>query len=245
MSVTPCDDTSAAGWILQDPQPWDRLVTMGPAGLPAYARLRFLPDPTHPGQSEDDAPEAVVHTSETEQMRRVLHVLTAFTTTPERCCFLLWDGWGITAFDQDDDERANPRGGGDWRHPDVAALRAQHPSGVVEPGVQPRREQSPAHRPGAGVRAALVRLPHRDHHLFEGTVDDLGDWGPALPLRPFESAPVPAFVWPADHAWCLTRDVDPHYAGIGAPRAAVDALLQVPDLDVVRADPTQQQPSHP
>jgi hypothetical protein len=52
----------------------------------------------------------------------------------------------------------------------------------------------------------------------------------------------PAFVWPADHRWCLAADVDPHYAGVGASEDAVHALLALPDLDVVRTDPAAPQP---
>ena len=50
------------------------------------------------------------------------------------------------------------------------------------------------------------------------------------------------FIWPADHAWCVAHDVDPHYAGIGASSAAVADLLAQPDLDVVPADPRVEQP---
>ena len=52
----------------------------------------------------------------------------------------------------------------------------------------------------------------------------------------------PAFVWPDDQRWCLASDVDPHWAGIGAEDAAVEALLRTPGLDVVRADPREVQP---
>jgi hypothetical protein len=49
-------------------------------------------------------------------------------------------------------------------------------------------------------------------------------------------------VWPADHAWCIANDVDPHWAGIGASVAAIDELLADPRLDIVRDDPGQAQP---
>jgi len=52
----------------------------------------------------------------------------------------------------------------------------------------------------------------------------------------------PAFIWPADHAWCIANDVDPHWAGIGASVAAIDELLVDPRLDIVRDDPNQEQP---
>ena len=70
-----------------------------------------------------------------------------------------------------------------------------------------------------------MRLPERDYYLFRGAVTDLGDWGAGLPTGPSGWAPDPAFIWPADHAWCLTRDVDPHYATIAASRSAITALL--------------------
>jgi hypothetical protein len=44
-----------------------------------------------------------------------------------------------------------------------------------------------------------------------------------------------AFIWPADHAWCVANDVDPHWAGIGADVSAVSELLADPRLDVVAA----------
>jgi hypothetical protein len=49
-------------------------------------------------------------------------------------------------------------------------------------------------------------------------------------------------VWPADRRWCFTSDVDPHWAGIGAPGAAIDALTVAPTFDVVPADPAGAQP---
>jgi hypothetical protein len=54
----------------------------------------------------------------------------------------------------------------------------------------------------------------------------------------------PAFVWPADHAWCFASDVDPHWAGIGADRAVVDRLVADRNLDVVHADPEERQPTY-
>jgi hypothetical protein len=51
-------------------------------------------------------------------------------------------------------------------------------------------------------------------------------------------------VWPADRTWCVAKDVDPHWAGIGADDDAIEPLLADPALDVVRADPTQPQPRY-
>lgn len=66
----------------------------------------------------------------------------------------------------------------------------------------------------------------RDYHLFVGDTDMLG-W----------LLPAPAFVWPADRAWCFTEDVDPHFATIGASTAAIASLLRDTRIDTVADDP--------
>ncbi len=237
-----CTDLTPAAWITHDPAPWNRLTTLGPSGLPAYARLLFLPDPTHPGQSENDAPARDDGRSETDLLRTALTHLTSHTTTPQECYFLLWDGWDLHP-----SPTRTPTRTLTGRAPRPPAAPAQGPTRPTDdpehlrppvgaqPGVSPG-----ARRPTTG--APLVSLPERDYHLFRGTVDDLGDWGPDLPAAPSGWAPDPAFFWPADHAWCITRDVDPHYATIAAGNAAITALLHDPQLDVVPTDPSQPQP---
>nr|WP_237686511.1 RCC1 domain-containing protein [Arthrobacter jiangjiafuii] len=51
----PCSDLAPAKWIATSDEHWWNLVTLGPPGLPAHARLRFIPDPAYEGQSENDA----------------------------------------------------------------------------------------------------------------------------------------------------------------------------------------------
>ena len=193
MSLSLSTDTSAADWLVRSGIPGDRLITFGPAGFEAYARLRFIPDPVRAGQHEADAGIAADHPSDFEQARRAVLRLAPFTSTPEDCWFCLWDGY------------------------------------------------SDVELPSAG-RGPLVELPHRSYVLLRGSLSDINDWEAALgPIPPY--AP-PAFVWPADHAWCFTSDVDPHWAGIGASRAAVDTLLADPALDVVPARPEERQPTY-
>lgn len=86
----------------------------------------------------------------------------------------------------------------------------------------------------AGFRP-MMRIPSRAYFLFEGPPSAVGRWGSPEPL-------LAAFVWPDDRAWCLAKDVDSHWFGIGADEAAIQELLRRPDLDVVPADPTQAQP---
>ncbi len=85
-------------------------------------------------------------------------------------------------------------------------------------------------------------LPWRDGcALFVGDVGALGVPGSALAGH---VGRLPAMVWPADRAWYVACDVDPHWAGIGASRAAVDALVSDRRLDAVRADPRARQPTY-
>lgn len=195
MPLTPCTDVSAAAWLTSSDQPWQQLATLGPSGFASYARLRFLPDPAHPGQEESDVEVDPGAPSEHELLRTALEVLGHHTRTPDDCYFCLWDGWG---------------------------------QGLSRPVL-------------AGPK---VVLPGRGYHLFRGALSDLGDWGPADLSRGPSRQTDPAFVWPADHAWCLADDVDPHYAGIGAAAAAIDELLAHPGLDVVPADPRREQPHY-
>ncbi len=94
MSLAVCSDLSPASWIVTSDVPWDRLVTLGPAGFAAYARVRFIPDPTHQGQQEHEA-DLNASPGETDQWRALLHLLAAETSCPEDCYFALWEGWGF------------------------------------------------------------------------------------------------------------------------------------------------------
>jgi hypothetical protein len=104
---------------------------------------------------------------------------------------------------------------------------------------------APAFAPSV-LNGPKVVVPNRAYFLFRGSLSEFGDWGVAemSPRRPRSCMPDPAFIWPADHAWCIANDVDPHYAGIGASATAIDELLAHPGLDVVSADPHLEQPHY-
>ncbi|MFV9429970.1 hypothetical protein ACNJ7K_15725 [Rhodococcus aetherivorans] len=54
MSFELCNDASAADWLVEQRLPWYRLAGRGPVGYPSYARVRFIPDPSFPGQKTSD-----------------------------------------------------------------------------------------------------------------------------------------------------------------------------------------------
>src|SRR5215218_1488514 len=89
-----CNNVSAADWIVQAQIPYEQLINFGPPDFPAYARLRFIPDPTKPGQDEADAYVPGDHVPEMQQTRLALEHLRRFTATPEDCYFCVWEGYG-------------------------------------------------------------------------------------------------------------------------------------------------------
>jgi hypothetical protein len=224
-----CWDLSAADWIAHSDLRWSQLVVFGPAGFDAYGRLRFLPDPARPGQSENDAP---AESWRTDQLPRIFEVLATHTATPEDCYFCVWEGFGVdvahvpSAFDDAvyiDDET------------DAALLG--------RPDAQPGLAPEPA---GWSSRTQLpkVVVPNRAYWLFRGPLAEVGTWDTAQgwPSECRLEEAEPAFVWPGDHAWCVAKDVDPHWAGIGGHLALITQLTTDPRLDVIPADPTKDQP---
>jgi hypothetical protein len=100
--------------------------------------------------------------------------------------------------------------------------------------------------PPSMLTGQRVEIPNRSYLLLHGTLSDFGDWDAveASPGHPRFHLPDPAFIWPADQAWCIANDVDPHYAGIGATSTAVEHLLAVRGLDIVSADPRIELPHY-
>jgi hypothetical protein len=193
VSLTPCPDTSAADWITHSTWPWQRLVSFGPEGFDAYARLRVVPDPQFAGQHES-AIESTSPLSEVAQVGVAVAVLSGHTRSPDHCFVARWEGWPG----------------------DVAGFAV------------------------AALEECRFDVPNRSFFLFDGSLADVETWASGSAGTAYR----PAFVWAADHAWCVAFDVDPHWAGIGATVAAIDDLRADPRLDVVVADPQVEQPAY-
>jgi len=130
--VTPSDDVSAADWIGGRLLPFRdaRIGSVIPSGFEAYVRI--------------------------EERLGLAALLARHTTTPERCWFCLWDGYG------------NLHG---W--PAVAYLWASD---------DPHAKPPPPPPPPPPLRESRVRLPHRDYLLFTGAAAEAEGWeeGPNL-----------------------------------------------------------------
>jgi hypothetical protein len=185
-------------------------VEFGPPGFPAYARLRFIPDPVREGQDEADVDVDPDWPSERELLGRALQVLVHHTGTADECYFCVWDGWGA-----------------EW----IIEVTALSPPPPELPMVEIGFDNPPR-----------SKHPDRSYFLVRGEVSDFLD--PDAVWAEIPEPVEPAFVWPADHAWCVAFDVDPHYAGIGAATAAINELVRHPGLDIVRAIPDAHQPHY-
>ncbi|NLE78037.1 MAG: hypothetical protein GX610_00370 [Rhodococcus sp.] len=193
MSITRCAELSPAAWLEERGEHWDYLAARGPRCFDRYARLRFIPDPSYPGQSENDVRATPDALSDNEQIGIVLADLSEYTNTPEDCYFCIWDGW--PSFDPHD---PTPK----------------------------------------------VSIPNRDYFVFHGMLSDFANWDAQIQalLRWDFEAPIPAFVWPADRAWCVTCDIDPHFASIGAAIDAIDRLVTNRHVDIAVDDPDIEPP---
>ncbi|MGH8941002.1 MAG: hypothetical protein ACRDV2_16895 [Actinomycetes bacterium] len=225
MTLTFCWDLSAADWIVLSDLPWDQLVCFGPDGFDSYARLRFLPDPVRNGQSENDAERD----ERPDQLPDLLEVMATQTATPDDCYFCVWEGFGTDEVAIDGDDV--------YLHDESATAQLEQ-SGAL-PGYAPSPVAS-----RSGPHLPKVVVPNRAYWLFRGTLGDVGRWDTAaqLPEECRLGEAEPAFIWPADHAWCVARDVDPHWAGIGGTPALITQLMTDPRLDVVPTDPTEDPP---
>lgn len=224
MALTACVDVSPSGWITDSELPWSQLVTFGPSGFAAYARLRFVSDPTHDGQAEVDADVA---NGEPEQLRTLFEVLAAHTSTPHDCYFCLWEGSGDIAEH-------------DFSVPADSFGTVTHQDPHAQPGLAPEHVRPPR------LPGSRMTLPNRSYYLFRGALSDAGNWSApeGWPAQPRLDIADIAFAWPADHTWCVANDADSHWAGIGAAAGVVDQLVADPRLDVIPADPSAEQPTY-
>lgn len=118
------------------------------------------------------------------------------------CFFALWEGWGWVV------------GGG--------VTITNGPEGEI-------RRVTPGAFPADSPR---LRLPHRDHLLFAGTLS------PTPFFRDGPWAQSPNLFWPADHAWCVGTEIDFDSTLVGGSAELVAAVLADPGLEAwpVRVD---------
>ena len=93
MPLSPATGLRVFDWLRRSTVELDQLITWGPEGFDAYARVRFVPDPTPETPYAADVSLPSDHLSDLEQTQRVLRVLGPFTATAQDCYFCVWDGY--------------------------------------------------------------------------------------------------------------------------------------------------------
>ena len=91
MQFRHADSAEPATWISR--LTFQEATTFGPPVFESHVRLRFIPDPIRPGQSENEIEVPEGHPSDLDQARRAISHLTAHTTTPDCCYLCIWDGY--------------------------------------------------------------------------------------------------------------------------------------------------------
>lgn len=176
---------------------WARHIRNGPPGYQAYARIRFIPDPTYADESLVPMNLQTKELSELQEIKLAVHALLPLTATPRIGFLALWNGWG-------------------------QAYAA--PLAAIKP----------------------FDLPEREFYVFSLSLEDFtsgkvekewaahrDEWVNAWNESTVYPIPRPGIIWPADRAWCLTSDVDAHYAVVGGTSAAIASVLAKPRLDTV------------
>ncbi len=92
MALRPADELSAAAWLHATEAGPTQLITFGPNSFPAYARLRYLPDPVRPGMRESDVRLPPRRPAEIDLARTALEALAGYSSSTRDCFVCVWEG---------------------------------------------------------------------------------------------------------------------------------------------------------
>lgn len=212
MTLRPLADVSAADWFVEDAAPPVLRANLGPSGFESYVRVLHSPMGPDEDRYEGHLEEPLLHA--------LCDDLARHTTTPDDCYFALWDGYGQIY-------------GGD------STLFLTTFAGPMRwPGRIFGKEKPPPPAPPAFAASVLegpkVSYFH-DYLLFGGPLGSAGDWGATSYghsiRRDINS---PNLMWPADHAWFVTTNIDNTWTAVGGTLEMTEALLSDDRLEVVR-----------
>ena len=168
-------------------------------------------------------------------------VLADQTSTPERCWFAVWNGWGwqhsgATAIITATSATAH-------EGPTIASTMLSAFGDISANVGVPESADQPEHRDDAGVvpwtldlQAPVFELPGRQYLLFAGPIGaalSIGWWVTPTSFI----AQSPSLMWPDNHAWCVATDVDFDSTLIGGNLETINAILANPHLEAWQIDP--------
>jgi hypothetical protein len=141
------------------------------------------------------------------QLRALIPLLAARTSTPERCWLCVWEGYGYL----------------------TGAVAFFKSTSWTQGDSQPPPMPPP---PPPKVPRGRVRLPGRDYLLFTGAVIAAG-----VSSNPdhFAMDDGPNLWWPDDRAWCVASEIDFPYTYVAGSEALVAEVLANPGLEALPA----------
>lgn len=223
--VKPIADVTAGDWIAPRLGPFGGQVgSVVPRGFTAYARV------LHPARDEGGrevrwtdvctatgrTPHALMQWAaiaptwsgdapaegslDARPLQDLCRVLSTRTGPEGNLFFALWEGWGWVV------------GGG--------VTISHGPDGEI-------RRVLPGAFPADSPR---LRLPHRDHLLFAGSLPE----APLFGDSPWPQSP--SLFWPADRSWCVGTEIDFNSTLVGGSAELIAAVLAEPGLEAWPVD---------
>ena len=169
------------------------------------------------------------------QLRALVEILPAHTTTPNTCWMCLWEGYGYNTAVWLTAVASPPRRPGQmawFRRLSIGSRKKnrglpgrpdQNPSPHVDPEFRDRMSGPPRFAELCEI-AKRVSLPGRDYLLFKGTVTQAEGWGDG-----------PNLWWPEDRMWCVASEIDFPYTYVGGSRELIEEILCHPALEALPA----------
>jgi hypothetical protein len=212
MTLRPLADLSPADWFVHDASPSSLRGRLGPSCFEAYVRV------LHASSSTGDRSEGHL---DAPLLGALVDDLAQHTTTPDRCYFALWEGYG------------DIHGGEAARFLTAFSGPTRWP-GRIFSADKPKAPPPPAF-PAHVMDGPLLQVGGEQHFLFGGRLAEAGQWGAASwgggAPRDINS---PNLIWPTDHAWFVTTTIDGTWTGVGGSAALAETLLGDRRLEVVR-----------
>jgi len=144
-----------------------------------------------------------------DDARALVDVLTHHTTTPDRCWFAAWDGFGSL------EDRSMMIAFG---------VSGGAPAGAPEPMSPDLYHKKPKHLP-------KFQVPGRGYYLARGPL-----MAALETVYGMTSSYQSASIWfPDDRAWCVATEIDFDWTYVGGSKECIAAVLSSPDLEALPA----------
>ena len=137
-------------------------------------------------------------------------LLAHHTSTPDRCWFAIWDGFGQL------------HGGAATAHTMFVWTEGSDHETIVHSRADPLLDPSRL----AGPR---VHAPGRDYYLATGALGDLDDFYDQVGHQS------PNVWWPEDRSWIVATEIDFCWTYVAGNRSLIDAVISHPNIEALEA----------